>query len=241
MASGPPATIASVPEGLSPTEVGKEIGEHARHAGDPRGHGRAIAIGEALLLSVVTILAAWSGFSAAKWGTESSLALAQASSTRTKANREFQESLILRVGDATTFDAWFAAYLTGDQEAIEVAERRFRPDFRTAFDAWIATDPFENPDAPPGPQAMPVYVPTGLAASRELDEEADELFAEGHEAAENADNYVRTTVILASVLFLVGISTQFPLRSVRYALIAVGTGLLVFSVVLILLLPVPPT
>jgi hypothetical protein len=124
---------------------------------------------------------------------------------------------------------------------VEVAERRFRPEFRVAFDAWIATDPFENPDAPSGPQAMPEYVPTGLADSRRLDEEADVLFAEGHEAAETADNYVRTTVILASVLFLVGISTQFSLRGVRYGLLAVGAGLLVFAVVLILLLPVPPS
>ena len=88
---------------------------------------------------------------------------------------------------------------------------------------------------------MPEYVPTGLADSRRLDAEADVLFAEGHEAAETADNYVRTTVILASVLFLVGISTQFPLRGVRYGLLAVGAGLLVFAVVLILLLPLPPS
>jgi hypothetical protein len=229
-----------VSEGLSATEVGKEIGAHSKHAGGHGRHDRAIAISEALLLSIVTILAAWSGFSAAKWSTESSLSLAAASSTRTKANREFQESLIFRVGDATTFNAWFDAYLTEDQQAIEVAERRFRSEFRVAFDAWIATDPFENPDAPAGPQAMPEYVPTGLAESRKLDGEADVLFAEGHEAAETADNYVRTTLILASVLFLVGISTQFPLRGVRYGLIAVGTGLLAFAVVLVLLLPVPP-
>jgi hypothetical protein len=229
-----------VPEGLSPNEVGKEIGEHAKHAGGHDRRDRAIAIGEALLLSIVTVVAAWSGYSAAKWGTESSLDLAQASATRTKANRQFQESFEYRVGDATTFNAWFDAYLTGDREAIEVAERRFRLEFRVAFDTWIVTDPFENPDAPPGPQAMPEYVPTGLARSRELDAEADELFAEGHEAAETADNYVRTTVILASVLFLVGISTQFPLRAVRYGLIAVGGALLVFAGVLILLLPPPP-
>jgi len=229
-----------VPEGLSATEVGKEIGEHAKHTGGQSPHDRAIAIGEALLLSIVTIAAAWSGFSAAKWGTESSLALAKASATRTKANREFQESLTYRVGDATTFNAWFDAYLADDQEAVEVAERRFRPEFRVAFDAWIATDPFENPDAPPGPQAMPEYVPTGLADSRRLDAEADALFTEGHEAAETSDNYVRTTVILASVLFLMGISTHFPLRGVRYGLIAVGAALLVFAGVLIILLPPPP-
>ena len=55
-------------EGLSATEVGKEIGEHAAHARGHEGrtkHERRISIAEAVLLSLVTILAAWSGFSAA--------------------------------------------------------------------------------------------------------------------------------------------------------------------------------
>ena len=201
---------------------------------------RVLTVLEAVLLSIVTIVAAWSGFSAAKWGTESSLALAEAATTRTKANRAFQESVTFRAADAASFNAWFTAYIGGNENAMEVAERRFRPQYRVAFDAWLATDPFTNPDAPAGPQAMPEYVPTGLAESRVLDAEADELLAEGADAAETADNYVRTTVILASVLFLVGISTQFPVRAVRYGLIGVGTGMLVFGGVLILLLPNPP-
>ncbi len=229
-----------MPEGLSATDVGKEIGHHAKHAGGPSRQDRTLAIAEAVLLSIVTIVAAWSGFSAAKWGTEASLALAQASSTRSLANRAFEESVTFRAADASTFNAWFTAYIAGDEEAMEVAEGRFRPEYRVAFEAWLATDPFTNPDAPPGPQAMPEYVPTGLADSRELDEEADELLAEGEDAGETSDNYVRTTVILASVLFLVGISTQFPVRAVRYGLLVVGTGLLLFGGVLILLLPPPP-
>ena len=77
-----PATIAGVPEGFSATDVGKEIGQHAGHSGGPGRQDRTLAVGEAVLLSVVTIVAAWSGYSAAKWGSESSIALAQASSTR---------------------------------------------------------------------------------------------------------------------------------------------------------------
>ena len=41
----------------------------------------------------------------------------------------------------------------------------------------------------------------------------EELFAEGSEQGETGDDYVRTTVYLATVLFLVGISTQFPVRA----------------------------
>jgi hypothetical protein len=229
-----------VPEGLSPTDVGREIGQHARHAGGRPRQDRALTIGEAVLLSIVTIVAAWSGYSAAKWGTESSIALAHASTARARANRAFEESVTFRATDASMFNAWFTAYISGDEQAAAVAERRFRPQYRVAFEAWLATDPFTNPDAPPGPQDMPEYVPTGLADSREQDQKADELQAEGEEAAKTSDEYIRTTVILASVLFLVGISTQLPMRPVRYGLLAVGTGLLIFGGVLILLLPTPP-
>ena len=44
---------------------------------------------------------------------------------------------------------------------------------------------------------------------------------------------------LASVLFLVGISTHFPLRGVRIGLLALGAALLVFAAVQILQLPFP--
>ncbi|HUK97939.1 MAG TPA: hypothetical protein VLV46_09800 [Gaiellaceae bacterium] len=228
-----------MPEGLSASEVGKEIGEHAHAHG--LAHGRAIPITEALLLSVVAILAAWSGYSAAKWGTESSLGLAKASATRTKANRDFQQSLTFRVGDALTFNAWLAAYLLGNKNGARIAEKRFRKNFDTAFDAWIATHPFTNPGAPPGPQSMPQYRAPGAALSTALDAEADAYYTEGEHAAETGDKYVRTTVILASVLFLVGISTHFPLRGIRIGLIVIASALLVFGVVQILQLPGPPS
>jgi hypothetical protein len=34
---------------------------------------------------------------------------------------------------------------------------RFRPEFRPAFEAWLTTAPFNNPNAPPGPLYMPQY------------------------------------------------------------------------------------
>ena len=49
------------------------------------------------------------------------------------------------------------------------------------------------------------------------------------------------TVFLASVLFIVGISTQFPLRGVRYGLVALGGVMLVLSLVQLTQLPGPPT
>jgi hypothetical protein len=73
-----------MPEGLSAAEVEKEIAEHREHSAehdgaDEKEHDRRdrwVTIVEAVLLSLVAVLAAYSGFAAAKWGTESSLSLA---------------------------------------------------------------------------------------------------------------------------------------------------------------------
>jgi len=231
-----------VPEGLSATEVGDKIAEHAKHEVEHGAgrHEKRLSIAEAVLLSTVTIVAAWAGYSAAKWGTESSLNLAKASATRVKANRAFQEALTYRVGDAVTFNAWYTAYVAGNENAMRVARRYFLPQYRVAFDAWLATRPFANPNAPAGPEAMPQFKAPAEALARTLDNKADAYYAKGESAAQTGDHYIRVTVILASVLFLVGVSTQFPIRGVRYGLVGTGLVLLLFAGAQILSLPGPP-
>jgi hypothetical protein len=234
-----------MPEGLSPSEVGKEIREHAAHgaghvSAQLHRHDRLISISEAVLLAVVALTAAWAGYSAAKWGTESSLKLAKASTTRAKANRAFQLASTTRAQDASNFNAWYIGYVSGNKNAERVAEKRFRPNYDVAFRAWLATKPFTNPKAPKGPQYMPQYRPLGGALAVRLDTRADRYYAEGEHAGRTGDKYIRVTVILASVLFIVGISSHFPLRSIRIGLVCLGAGLLILAAVEILQLPGPP-
>ena len=231
-----------MPEGLSAAEVGKEISEHGKHAHDGAAdrRDRMLSITEALLLSLVAVLAAYSGYAAAKWGTESSVSLAKASAARTKANRADLEGLQIRTLDSVSFNAWFAAFTAGNAGAERLAEKRLRPGYRPAFYAWLATDPAHNPKAPPGPSYMPQYVIPQEAAANADDAQADSAFAKGTNAGATGDKYVRDTVFLATVLFLVGISSHFPLRQARYSLIAVGTLILAFSIVQLLGLPGPP-
>jgi hypothetical protein len=232
-----------VAEGLSPAEVGKEIGEHrerAHAAGAHTGRDRVVTIVEAALLAAVALLAAWSGYASAKWSTEFRLLLAQASTARAEANRATGIDAEARSFDSSTFDAWFTAYVAGNRDAMDVAEHRFRPELQVAFDAWMATDPFTNDDAPPGPTYMPEYERPQLARAQELDATADTLFAEGADAAETADPYVRVTVFLATVLFLVGISGHFRVRAARYGLVAVGVIILVVAVAILIVSPKPP-
>lgn len=237
-----------MPEGLSAGEVGKEIAEHKEH--DAAAHGgkevegerrdRWISILEAVILSLVAVLAAYSGYAAAKWSTESSLSLARASTVRSKASRADLEALVTRTQDAAEFNAWFTAFVAGDVKAERIAERRLRPGYRVAFKAWLATDPAHNPNAPPGPAYMPQYVIPQQATAKADDAEADKAFAEGNDAGGTSDKYVRDTVFLATVLFLVGISGHFRIRQARYALVGFGVALLAFSIIQLAGLPAPP-
>ena len=206
----------------------------------PSRHDRVVTIVEAALLAVVALLAGWSGYASAKWSTQSRLLLAEASTARLEANRASALDAETLAFDSSTFEAWFTAYVAGNQAATDIAARRFRPEFRVAFDAWMAADPFTNADAPPGPTYMPEYARPHRAEAEELDAKAEARFAEGAEAGEDADRYVRITVFLATVLFLVGISGHFRVRAARYGLVGLSAGILVLAVAFLLIAPKPP-
>jgi hypothetical protein len=233
-------------EGLSPIEAGKQLHEHgaaeheeAHEAAETNASGqhdrrsRIAQICEALLLALVTIAAAWAGYSAARWSTESRVDLAHSSALRNLASRADLEALSLRNFDSSTFNAWFIAFTLNNPQKEAVAIRRFRPVFKVAFDAWLATNPLHNPHAPPGPTYMPQYRLPQQAKANALDREASVKYAAGTQAGSTADDYIRITVFLAAVLFLVGIGSTFKLHGVRYALIAFGSALLIVSVILL--------
>ena len=194
-----------------------------------------------MLLSIVTITAAWAGYSAARWGTASRVDIAQSSTLRNVATRDDLEANSLRNFDAATFNAWFIAFTLNSPQKEAIAIRRFRPAFKVAFDAWMATDPLHNPHAAPGPTYMPQYKLPAQTQAYALDDKATAKFSEGTQAGLTGDNYVEITVFLAAVLFLVGIGSSFKLFGVRYALITFGSVLLIVAVVLILRQPGLPS
>jgi hypothetical protein len=236
-----------VAEGLNFVEVhteGVEQAEHEEHA--KHGHhaetgwGKWVAIGEAVLLSVVTITVAWSGFAAAKWSTEGQQILSRSAMTAVQASRLDLDAQLLRDFDAAAFDAWFVAYVSEKPSKIAMAESRFRPEMRVAFDAWIATNPETNTSAPRTPMDMAEYDLKEEAEAKALALEAQALHEEGVEAGLTGDDYVRGTVVLAGVLFLMGIGRTFPMPGVRLGLIGVGVGLLAIALFSILQLPAVP-
>jgi hypothetical protein len=229
-----------MPEGLRPaeaTELTSAVTERAGEGG--QRHLRALSILEAGLLSIVTLALAWSGYAAAKWSTESSVTLARASTARIEASRADLQALELRNFDSSTFEAWFAAYAAGNQEAMALAESRFRPEFDVAFRAWLARSQGAVPGTLGGPTSQPEYEQPLLEDARARDQEAAGLLEAGADMGSTSDEYVRTTILLASVLFFVGISAHFPLHQVHYGLVGLGIVLLVVAGVQLVGLPQP--
>lgn len=139
-----------------------------------------------------------------------------------------------------SFNALEAAYVSHETKLFRLAVKRLRPGYRSAFNAWIATHPLKNPNAPADPSDMPQYRIPQAAQAVSFNAYATRRFSEGESAAATEDKYVRLTVLLAAVLFLVGIGSRFPIPVARYGLVVVAGVLLVISVVQLLGLPGPP-
>jgi hypothetical protein len=196
-----------------------------------------IEIIEALLLAVVAVATAWSGYQAARWDGRQAERYGRASTTRNQADQALTLGGQQRLLDISTFNTWIEAWNEGRDDLAALYERRFSPEFKAAFDAWIALDPLSNPDAPPGPSFMPEYENRLLERGAELNDVSDRLFDEGTNARHQADEYIRTTVVLATVLFLLALSQRFLVRRVRLGVVVLAAALMVYGLVTILTFP----
>lgn len=216
-------------------EIAKHLSEHEESSGSV-GH-EILEIVEAVVLAVVAIATAWSGYQAALWTGHQSELYGQASKLRVQAEGAATYANQERLYNASTVVEWLKATAHGDKKLTDIFERRFLPEFRPAFEAWKKTDPVNNPNAPPGPQLMVEYRSAKTEQAAKLNDQATEVFERGTKGRENADQFVRATVTLATVLLLIAISQRFKTRGVRIGLLTTALFLLCFPVYHILTLP----
>jgi hypothetical protein len=196
-----------------------------------------IEIVQVIVLALVAIATAWSGYQATQWGGRQAQLYGQASTTRFAADAESTRGGQIVVADSSMFTAWLQARAAGDRQLQAVLVRRFSPEYRTAFAAWLRTDPFTDPSAPAGPGYMPGFSQPDLERAAALNDQASALFAEGTDARETANKYVRDTVVFATVLFLIAVAQRFKERRIRIAANALALGLLAYSLISVVILP----
>ena len=192
----------------------------------------------AVLLGVVAVATAWSGYQATRWAGEQSTLYAEASALRVESTRDSTLAGQLRLNDAISVNNWLNAYAQGNTNLAKIFQNRFSPQLQVAFEAWLATNPFNNPNALPGPLFMPQYKISLEEKANQLDAQAAATFDKGQAAKEQGDAYVLNTVFLATVLFLTAIAENFTWNWIRAVILAIALIMLLFGIYHLVIYPI---
>lgn len=192
----------------------------------------------AVLLALATVASAWSAYQSATWGGLEAEKFAEANTNRIHSSVAKEAADQHHTCDVAVFSDFVYAYADGNTELTEFYQTHlFSEELKEAMEAWFATSPFSNPDAPRSPFEMSEYHNAESDKYRELEKEAAEATDEARLAVVQADRYVLFTVLFAAVLFFAGISTKFGNKRVRTSVLIMGIVLFVLTTVMVLLQP----
>jgi hypothetical protein len=175
-----------------------------------------------ILLAVAAVATAWSGYQATRWNGEQAKASSTTNAIRIEAARAQGLSEAQTQIDVATFTQWVDAYAREETQLADFYFKRFRQEFRPAVDAWLATRPLKNPNAPLTPFAMPQYTLAATAEANRLDAEAELSAATVRRDIQRASNYILGVVLFSVSLFFAGMSTKLGNARLRTLTLAVG-------------------
>jgi hypothetical protein len=192
-----------------------------------------------VLLAFAAVATAWSSYQANRWNGEQTKASSRVNALRIDAARAQGLAEGQTEVDIAMFFQWVNATATDEGELADFYEARFRSDFRPAFEAWQATDPLTNADAPPTPFAMDEYeLPQENTEARQADAAAEAMAATVRLNIQRSANYVLGVVLFAVALFFAGMSTKLRGEGVRKVLLAVGCAVFIGTAIWIATFPV---
>jgi hypothetical protein len=179
-----------------------------------------------VLLAVAAVATAWSGYQATRWNGEQAKASGTTNKVRIEAARAQGLSEAQTQVDVATFTQWVDAYARKETQLADFYFRRFRKEFKPAVNAWLATRPLKNPNAPLTPFAMPQYKLAAAAEAKRLDAEAELSSATVRRNIQRASNYILGVVLFSVALFFAGMSTK--LSDIRLRKLTLALGYVVF-------------
>jgi len=206
-----------------------------------------------IVMAFAALLTAWSAYQSDQWGDTMTFSFSEAAAARTEATRLYTRAGQEAAVDVATFIAWMEAaydelaageidpevgYVVDPGNLSGLLYERLRPEFRTAMDAWLATKPFQGPDAAPTPFAIEEYQNANEIEAARLQEVADDKAAQAHAADNNDDKYVLSTIIFASIFLFAGLSTKMRSRFGQYLMLGASLLILVGGGIYLATVPV---
>ena len=199
---------------------------------------RRLELAATALLAIAAVATAWASYQSSRWHGKQAQAQSASIAARVESSKAADVANRQVQIDVAIFTQWVDAYATGETELADFYRQRFRDEFEPAFEAWVATRPLRNPDAPLSPFAMAEYQLAATEEAEQLEAEATEASHEVRIDIQRADNYVLAVVLFAVSLFFAGISTRLHRTGPRAAILALGYVLFVGTVVWIATFPV---
>ena len=187
-----------------------------------RASGARVDTVAAVLLALAAVATAWSSYQASRWSGEQAKAFSAANAARVEATQASNLANAQKEVDVNVFTQWVDAHLHDDHQVQTFYEQRFRDEFEPAFNAWLKTDPFNNPTAPESPFAMTQYVVAADQQAAQLTATADATAEMARVDVQRATNYVLGVVLFAVALFFAGVSPKLSRPLLRIGILAVG-------------------
>jgi len=199
---------------------------------------RHFELGATVLLAIAAVATAWASYQSARWHGEQARAQSASIAARVESTRAANVANRQGQIDVALFTQWVDAYVRDETELADFYRKRFRPEFKPAFGAWVATMPRKNPSAPLSPFAMPQYKLAATAAADRLEVKAAASSQRAGGFIQRADDYSLAVVLFASSLFFAGISTRLHSSTPRMVVLGLGYALFLGSVTWIATFPV---
>jgi hypothetical protein len=191
----------------------------------------------AVLLAAAAVTTAWCSFQAAHWHGQQARSAALSNALRIKVVSAQSLADSQQQVDIATFIQWVNAYNGDDAKLADFYRSRFRPEFKPAFDAWLATKPLESADAPPTPFLMPEYSLQARKDAAQLDATSAQAASRAGRCIQRAESYVLAVVLLSLTLFFAATGSRFGSVKVRTAMVGMAGLLFTGTVIWILSLP----
>jgi hypothetical protein len=192
--------------------------------------GTWIEVVSTVLLALAAVATAWSGYQASRWNGEQARAFSRANASRLESTRSSNLANAQTEIDVATFTQWIDSYARNETHLADFYRKRFRKEFKPAVEAWIATDPLDNPSAPLTPFATSEYHLAANAEAERLQAVAEAAAAEASRDIQHATNYVLGVVLFSAALFFGGISTRLGSLRARAAVLGIGCAVLLGTV-----------
>ena len=199
---------------------------------------RRLELAATVLLAMAAVATAWAAYQSARWHSEQAKGQSASIAARVESTRAADVANRQAQIDVALFTQWVDAYATDKTELARFYRKRFRPEFRPAFVAWVATKPRTNPNAPLSPFAMPQYKLAANAMAEDLERQAAAASESVGSFIQRADDYSLAVVLFAASLFFAGISTRLRAFTPRMVIVGLGYALFLGSVIWIATFPV---